>query len=135
MKCVAATACRARQRTPCSKRPIIVHMRGVRIMHARLFITLTYLAATSMLVGCDPVTVEELLEERGYAPFSPPNDSLGPGTIVAVKDGKIESILCTTEESIGADFEPHKSHTASITITERSGAGVDLSIDLWHEIT
>lgn len=87
-----------------------------------------FLAALSV-PGCD---LSKVLKQVGYTELKPPSQLMKPGTMVWIEKANPfrAGLICTQETSLGANFKPINSPTASSTLKKAENVKVTLSADL-----
>jgi hypothetical protein len=71
--------------------------------------------------------LDSLLQNEGFTPLTPPDESAGPGAIIVVgSDGSV-TLVCSATQSLGPDYTPESSPTASLTSQTSTSGGLSLS--------
>jgi hypothetical protein len=99
----------------------------------------TWLAAACGALGgagcCSNDDVDHYLEQDGFTPFLVPNNSFGPGSVLAVGASGAVDPICTPAEAFGPSFQPQESETTSIQELASCSGGVSISAELLSVIT
>lgn len=92
------------------------------------------IAALGLLIAGCSTTIGTVIKEYGYSELRPPNTYVGPGTVYAVRNGKIEDIVCSSEGSVGKDFVALLSPTSSGELVSKAKGEFKLDASLLDEI-
>lgn len=83
--------------------------------------------------GCS-TTIGTVIKKYGYSELRPPNTYVGPGTVYAVRSGRIEDIVCSSEGSVGKDFVSLLSPTSSGELVSKAKGEFKLDASLLDQI-